>query len=118
MTRFMNGLNHNLAHIMDLHHYIELKEMVYMVVKVEKQLKQKGIIRQCQLLGLSKPWKPNWKAKPGGGPSYQNEEGKTEYPKKKKDTLTVVKGNNITPTSRNCDIKCFCCLGFGHVALQ
>jgi predicted glycoside hydrolase/deacetylase ChbG (UPF0249 family) len=39
MTRFMNNLNHNIAHIMDLHHYIKLKEMVYMVVKVEKQLK-------------------------------------------------------------------------------
>ena len=39
ITRFMNGLNHNIAHIMDLHNYIEFKEMVYMVVKVEKQLK-------------------------------------------------------------------------------
>jgi hypothetical protein len=29
-----------------------------------------------------------------------------------------VKGNNVTPTSCNCDIKCFYYLSFGHVALQ
>jgi hypothetical protein len=30
--------------------------------------------------------------------------------------LVVVKGNNVTPTSRNGEIKCLCCLGFGHIA--
>jgi hypothetical protein len=29
-----------------------------------------------------------------------------------------VKGNNVTPTSRNYGIKCFYYLGFGHIASQ
>ena len=35
MAKFMNELNH----IMKLHHYMELEEMVHMAMKVEKQLK-------------------------------------------------------------------------------
>jgi hypothetical protein len=116
MARFMNCLDHDIAHIVELHHYMELKEIMHMAVKVEKQLKRKGTIWPSQPLGPSKPWKPNWKANIGGGPSPQNEEGKVEYPKKKKNTSTVVKGNNFTPTSCNYDIKCFYYLGFGHVA--
>jgi hypothetical protein len=42
MARFMNSLNHDITHIEELHHYIELKEKVHIVIKVEKQLKQKG----------------------------------------------------------------------------
>jgi hypothetical protein len=45
MARFMNDLNCDRVHIVKLYHYIKLKKMMYMVVKVEKQLKQKGTIR-------------------------------------------------------------------------
>ena len=44
MAKFMNGLNHDISHIMELHHQMELEEMVHMDMKVEKQLKQKGTI--------------------------------------------------------------------------
>jgi len=47
-----------------------------------------------------------------------NREGKDEYLKEKKDISTISKRNNDTPTSRNHDIKCFCCLGFGHFSSQ
>jgi hypothetical protein len=33
MARFMNKLNHDIAHIVQLYHYVELEEMVHMVVK-------------------------------------------------------------------------------------
>jgi hypothetical protein len=46
MARFINDINHDIVHIMELHHYVELDEMVHMVVKMKKQLKQKGSIRQ------------------------------------------------------------------------
>jgi hypothetical protein len=36
MARFMNGLNCDIAHIVELHIYMELKEIVHMVMKVEK----------------------------------------------------------------------------------
>jgi hypothetical protein len=44
MVRFMNSFNHDIAHIVKLHHYIELEEMVRIAMKVEKQLQQKGTI--------------------------------------------------------------------------
>jgi len=118
MDRFMNGLNYYISHIVELHYYVELEEMVHTVVKVEKQFKQKGTIWQSQPSCPSKPWKPNWKDYTKGGSSQKNEECKIKYPRENKNILVVVKGNNVTPTSRNCDIKCLCCLGFGHIALQ
>jgi len=36
MARFINGINHDIAHIMELHHYVELEEMVHMAVKMKK----------------------------------------------------------------------------------
>jgi hypothetical protein len=39
MDGFMNGLNHGITHIVELHHDVELEEKVHMTVKVEKQLK-------------------------------------------------------------------------------
>jgi len=39
IARFMNGLNHDIANIVELHYYMELKKMVCMVMKVEKHLK-------------------------------------------------------------------------------
>jgi hypothetical protein len=44
MARFINYLNHDIAHIVELHHYMELEEMVHMAVKEENQLKWKGTI--------------------------------------------------------------------------
>ena len=44
----MNGFNHDIAHIVELHHYMELKEMVHVAIKVKKQLKQKSTIRHSQ----------------------------------------------------------------------
>jgi hypothetical protein len=42
MARFFNGLNKYIANMVELQHYIVIEDMVYMVVKIEKQLKRKG----------------------------------------------------------------------------
>jgi predicted glycoside hydrolase/deacetylase ChbG (UPF0249 family) len=55
MDRFMNGFNHDITHIVVLHHYVEYGEMVHMVVKMKKQLKQKGGIHQSLPSCPSKP---------------------------------------------------------------
>jgi hypothetical protein len=36
MARFMNGINSDITHIVELHHFVELEEMVHLVVKVER----------------------------------------------------------------------------------
>ncbi|KAJ9170175.1 hypothetical protein P3X46_018303, partial [Hevea brasiliensis] len=35
MARFLNGLNKEIAHIVELHYYVELEDMVHMAMKVE-----------------------------------------------------------------------------------
>ena len=42
MARFLNGLNQDIANVVELQHYVELEDMVHMAIKVERQLKRKG----------------------------------------------------------------------------
>ena len=42
MVRFLNGLNRDIANVVELQHYMELEDMVHMAIKVERQLKRKG----------------------------------------------------------------------------
>lgn len=39
---FLSGLNKEIANIIELHHYVELEDMVDMAMKVERQLKIKA----------------------------------------------------------------------------
>ena len=59
MARFLNGLNKEIADIMELHHYVELEDMVHMAIKVEKQLKRKGSSKFH--FGSSSSQKQNWR---------------------------------------------------------
>ncbi|RVW46460.1 Transposon Ty3-I Gag-Pol polyprotein [Vitis vinifera] len=43
MTRFLNGLNRDVANVVELQHYVELEDMVHMAIKVERQLKRKQL---------------------------------------------------------------------------
>lgn len=42
ITRFLNGLNKDIANVMELQHYMEIQDMVHLIVKVTKQLMRKG----------------------------------------------------------------------------
>jgi hypothetical protein len=44
MARFLNGLNRDIANVVELQHYVELEDMVHMATKVERQLR-KGHVR-------------------------------------------------------------------------
>jgi len=57
MTRFLNGLNKEISHVVEFQHYIELEDMVHMAIKVERQLKQKGISKYNT--SSSSPYKPS-----------------------------------------------------------
>ncbi|RVW59253.1 RNA-directed DNA polymerase-like [Vitis vinifera] len=58
MARFLNGLNQDIANMVELQHYLELEDMVRMAIKVERQLKRKGT-RSFQNSGSSASWRPN-----------------------------------------------------------
>jgi len=69
MARFMNDLYYDIAHIVELHHYMELKEMVHMAVKVEKQFKWKGTIQKSHHYDLQNLGNPIGWLILGGSPS-------------------------------------------------
>ena len=50
MAMFFNGMNRDIANVVELQHYVELEDMVHITIKVERQLKRKGT-RSFQNLG-------------------------------------------------------------------
>jgi DNA integrity scanning protein DisA with diadenylate cyclase activity len=46
ITRFLNELNREIINVVELQHYVELKNIVHMVTKIERQLKINGSIHQ------------------------------------------------------------------------
>ena len=54
MTRFLNGINRDMTNIVvvELQHYLEIKDIIHMAIKVKKILKRKGCAR---LGGYLKP---------------------------------------------------------------
>jgi hypothetical protein len=56
MARFLNGLNRDIANVVELQHYVELEYMVHMAMKVERQHKRKGT-QSFQNLSSSTPWR-------------------------------------------------------------
>ena len=58
MTIFFRGLNREIANVVELQHYEEVKDMVHMAMKVERRLKGKDTSRYTSV--SSTPWKPKW----------------------------------------------------------
>ncbi|GKU90913.1 hypothetical protein SLEP1_g4857 [Rubroshorea leprosula] len=117
----LQGLTQGSKSVEDYHkemeiamHYVELEDMVHMAMKVERQLKHKGATTRIgQNSGSSSSWKLNWSKK---------EENSVFKPKIVASKLKEVGSNEKSKTDntqgRNRDIKCFRCLGRGHIASQ
>ena len=57
MARFLSGLNREIANLVELHHYVDLEDMVHMAINVEKQLKAKTKANSTP----TSTWRANWK---------------------------------------------------------
>jgi hypothetical protein len=42
MTRLFNELNREITNVVELQHYVEVKNMIHMATKMKRQLKKKG----------------------------------------------------------------------------
>ncbi|XP_073049491.1 uncharacterized protein [Primulina eburnea] len=97
----------------ELRHYLDLDEMVQMAIKVEQQLKRRGVGRTTQTGNTSTPWRSNVvKREESKAVVKPKVDIKQEAPKQ------GVQGKPETPINRSRDIKCFRCQGVGHIASQ
>jgi hypothetical protein len=110
MARFLSGLNRDIANVIELQHYVEIEDMVHMAMKVERQLKRKGTARYTLVFNTT--WKSKWDRNDSAEARRKTE------PPKGKDEGTSNKPKVESQPSWNRDIKCFECLGSGHIASQ
>uniref|UniRef100_A0A2N9IYE9 Reverse transcriptase domain-containing protein n=1 Tax=Fagus sylvatica TaxID=28930 RepID=A0A2N9IYE9_FAGSY len=97
MARFLNGLNQDIANVVELQHYVELEDMVHMAIKVERQLKRKGT-RSFQNPGSSTSWKSNWRKDEGAVLK-----SKTESPKRRETMIARVDGEVESESESDAD---------------
>jgi ferredoxin len=116
MATILNGLNQDIANVVELQHYVELEDMVHMATKVERQLR-KGHARPAFNSGSSSSWKPNLKREGTVRPT-SFVPSRTEPPKAKVDVPTDAKGKSETQPKRTRDVKRFRCQGHGHYASE
>ncbi|XP_068644704.1 uncharacterized protein [Aristolochia californica] len=114
MARFLNGLNWEIANIIELHHYVELKDLVHMAIKVERQLQRGGTRPRVVPQSSSRTsWRSNYP---------KNEETSSTFKAKPEPktttTTTASQGKSVPPSTRSSDIKCFKCQGRGQIASQ
>ncbi|XP_042446416.1 uncharacterized protein LOC122031363 [Zingiber officinale] len=116
MARFICGLNREIANIVELHHYVELDDVVHMAMKVERQLK-KGVRSTSKYEAASSfPWKQKWGSSKPTEKAVSKSKGEMNVAKTQPSNKD--RGNSSSQPQRNRDIKCFRCLGSGHIASQ
>ncbi|XP_016667562.1 uncharacterized protein [Gossypium hirsutum] len=114
MARFLSRFNHEIANIMELQHYVEIVDIVHMAIKVEKKLKKKGAAR-----GYSTTNMPKWNQGTSKSPTVSQTKDPMAPAKTTKPMVENSKGKAVESTQNQLrDIKCFKCLGRGHIASQ
>ncbi|XP_071933094.1 uncharacterized protein [Coffea arabica] len=92
MARFLSGLRPEIADQVEMHHYVDLHDMLDKAIKIERRLKRRGGTTKESLRANATSSKPP--SRGDGRPTH--EVSKVRYR----------------------DTKCFKCQGFGHIASQ
>ncbi|KAM6556386.1 hypothetical protein CsatB_003405 [Cannabis sativa] len=113
MARFLNGLNREIANIIELHHYVQLEDLVHMAIKVERQLKKGSLSSKPR----PSPHNPNTTPWMSNFPKKEDQPSSSSAPKPA--TATTTPQGKIAPLSScSSEIKCFKCQGRRHIASQ
>lgn len=107
MTRFLIGLNRKIANVVELQHHMELEDMLYVAMKVERWLMSKGATRYSS--GSNQSWKLK---------RDDNRDDGTISSSKIKPPRRTEKVSSMAISKRNQDIRCFRCLGLEQIASQ
>jgi len=114
MAWFSNGLNRDIVNMVELQYYLEIEDMMYMAIKVEKQLKRKGNARLDDYLGSSQDCKSNFRIEDNTQIKSITVSKVIEpsYVKKQVTTTEEKRRNNVRPKHK-WEIKYFKCQGLG-----
>ena len=107
MARFLNGLNGDIRDVVELQNYVEIEDIVHHAMKVEQQLKRKSVRKNSSNFDNSR-WKEGFKKE---GTSFNRTPRAAPQP-------TQNRGKEVANNSQSRDIKCFKCLGRGHIASE
>ncbi|XP_071905717.1 uncharacterized protein [Coffea arabica] len=116
MARFLNGLRPEIADQVELHHYVELGDLVEKAIKIERRIKRRGSTRSYSNFSPSylrtTPPKKEDKGPSNSIPSRPRPDmTKWESKATPKTAIESIMG-------RNRDTRCFKCQGRGHIASQ
>lgn len=111
MTRFLSVLNHDIANLVELHHYVDLEDMVHMATKIEKQLRAK-----TKVVLTPTSWKSNWKGNNKG--NANTNKGRSDQSKNKEIITPKMQPKDDKSKGKSRDIQCFRCLAYRHRATQ
>ncbi|XP_025981724.1 uncharacterized protein [Glycine max] len=117
MARFLNGLNPEIRDVVELQEYVVLDDLLHRALRVEQQIKRKSATRR----NSPNTYNQNWanRSKKEGGNSFRPA---ATSPHGKSVTLSVGGSKHNTSTSSSNtgtrNIKCFKCLGRGHIASE
>ncbi|XP_024009250.1 uncharacterized protein LOC112084361 [Eutrema salsugineum] len=107
MSRFMGGLNRDIADKLEVQNYEELEEMMHKAIMFEKQLKR----RSSKSSFVPEKSSYHREVKSGTSRDYK------PFVKPKVESVDLKgKSTNVAPRTR--DIKCFKCHGIGHYASE
>jgi len=117
MACFLNGLNPEIRDVVELQEYVALEDLLHKALWVEQQIKRKSETRRNSPNTYNQNW-TNRSKKEGGNsfrPAATSPHGKS--------TVSSVGGSkhNTSTSSSNTrtrNIKCFKCLGRGHIASE
>ena len=113
-ARFLNGLNREIANTIELHHYVELEDLVHMAMKVERQLKRGGTRpKPAPHHPNTTSWRTNFPKK-----EENSSTSKAKFEHKPATSTTATQGKTAPTSSHSSEIKCFKCQGRGHIASQ
>ncbi|XP_052486318.1 uncharacterized protein LOC128041056 [Gossypium raimondii] len=114
MARFLAGLNRDIANVVELQHYVDIVDMVHVAIKVEKQLKRKSSSRTFPSTNNPQRWNQGT-----GKKGFSNRtKDQSLSSKMNKPVGETSKGKEVAIPNRSRQIKCFKCLGRGHIASQ
>jgi len=113
VARFVSGLRRNIQDLVELYEYSSLDKVLHLAIKVETQLQKKKEAKRSGSYNdyYSSTWKDK-ERKHGKLPlkSSQDPPPRTNSSRPSNETPNSSQGTRIS------SIKCFQCLGYGHIA--